>query len=99
MLQQGKPDDYVLAGEKTYTVRDFVTRAFMQKGYRLKWSGSGRDEVAKDQCGTVRVKVNPEYYRTCEVDFLLGDASKAKTKLYWKREFDSLDKLIRDMFM
>jgi GDPmannose 4,6-dehydratase len=52
-----------------------------------------------DQNGTIRVKINPKYYRPCEVDLLLGNAKKAEKKLGWKREFDTLDKLIEDMFI
>ena len=98
MLQQDNPDDYVLATGETYTVRDFVERAFAFKGYKLRWKGEGINEVGIDQHNTIRVKINEKYYRPCEVDLLLGDASKAEKELGWKREFDTLDKLIEDMF-
>ena len=98
MLQQDKPDDYVLATGKTYTVREFIERAFAFKGYKIHWEGEGLKEVGVDQNDIIRVTINAKYYRPCEVDLLLGDASKAEKKLGWKREFDTLDKLIEDMF-
>ena len=100
MLQQDNPEDFVLATGKNYTIKEFVNRVFAYKGYNIKWycEGEGIKEYAKDQNEIVRVKINPKYYRPCEVDFLLGDASKAETKLGWKRHFDTLDKLIVDMF-
>ncbi len=98
MLQQEKPDDFILATGKTYTVREFVNRAFAYKGYAISWSGHGMNEIGKDQNNKIRVKINPKYYRPCEVDLLLGDPTKAKEKLNWTMEFDTLDKLIKDMF-
>ena len=99
MLQQDKPDDYVLATGKTYTVREFIERAFAFKGYKIHWEGEGLKEVGVDQNDIIRVTINAKYYRPCEVDLLLGDASKAEKELGWKREFDTLDKLIQDMFV
>ena len=98
MLQQKVPDDYVLATGKTYKVREFVERSFAFKGYTIHWEGKGINEKGIDQDGIVRVEINEKYYRPCEVDLLLGDASKAEKELGWKREFDTLDKLIEDMF-
>ena len=98
MLQQDKPDDYVLATGKTYTVREFIERAFAFKGYKIHWEGEGLKEVGVDQNNIIRVTINAKYYRPCEVDLLLGDASKAEKELGWKRKFDTLDKLIQDMF-
>jgi GDPmannose 4,6-dehydratase len=98
MLQQKVPDDYVLATGKTYKVREFVERSFAFKGYTIHWEGKGINEKGIDQDGVVRVEINEKYYRPCEVDLLLGDASKAEKELGWKREFDTLDKLIEDMF-
>ena len=99
MLQQDKPDDYVLATGKTYAVREFIERAFAFKGYKIRWDGEGLKEVGLDQNNIIRVTINAKYYRPCEVDLLLGDASKAEKELGWKREFDTLDKLIEDMFL
>lgn len=99
MLQQDKPDDYVLATGKTYTVREFIERAFAFKGYKIHWEGEGLKEVGVDQNDIIRVTINAKYYRPCEVDLLLGNATKAEKELGWKREFDTLDKLIEDMFL
>jgi len=98
MLQQDKPDDFVLATGETYTVKEFVDRAFAYKGYKIHWEHEGLRELGIDQNSIIRVTINAKYYRPCEVDLLLGDASKAKEKLGWKREYDTLDKLIEDMF-
>lgn len=98
MLQQNTPDDYVLATGKTISVKEFVTRAFRFRGFSLVWKGNGIHEKAYDQHGIVRVKIDPKYYRPCEVDLLLGDPTKAINKLGWKRKYDTIDKLIKDMF-
>ena len=98
MMQQDKPEDFVLATGKTYSVKKFVNKCFSLKGYQLNWDGEGINETAKDQNGIIRVKINSKYYRPCEVDLLLGDATKAENILGWKREYDTLDKLINDMF-
>ena len=73
---------------------------FAFKGYKIQWVPRGQDvhEIGIDQNGIIRVKINPKYYRPCEVDLLLGNAKKAEKELGWKREFDTLDKLIEDMF-
>ena len=98
MLQQEKPDDYVLATGETYSVRDFVERCFKKVGITIKWEGSGLNEVGKNkETGKILVKIDEKYFRPCEVEFLLGDATKAEEKLGWKREYD-LVKLIDDMF-
>ena len=98
MLQQDKPDDYVLATGETYTIRSFVEKAFLFKGFTITWKGEGIDEIGVDQNDVVRIRVSKKYFRPCEVDLLLGDASKAKEKLGWEREYDTLFKLIVDMF-
>lgn len=99
MLQQDKNNikDYVLATGKTYTIKEFVERCFLYKSLFLKWVGRGYDEVGIDQYNVVRVKINKKYFRPCEVDLLIGDASKAEKELNWTREYD-LNKLIFDMF-
>jgi len=97
MLQQDDPDDYVLATGKTYSVREFAERAFLYKGYKLSWHGNGVNEVATDQNGIIRIKINERYYRPCEVDLLLGDPSKAEKKLGWRRRYD-ITSIIIDMF-
>ena len=84
MLQQETPDDYVLATGVTTRVRDFVTHAFAQTGVAIAWEGEGVDEIGRDAAtGTVRVEVDPRYFRPAEVDLLIGDPRKAKEKLGW----------------
>lgn len=85
MLQADKPDTYVLATNRTETVRDFVTMAFKAAQIDLEWNGSAEDEIAKDKStGKVVVKVNPKYYRPAEVDLLIGNPEKAKKELGWE---------------
>lgn len=97
MLQQEKPDNYVLATGETYSVREFVERCFQKVGIEIEWSGKGIDEVGKDKkSGKTLVKIDPKHFRPCEVNFLLGDATKAKNKLGWKQKYN-LDSLIDDM--
>ncbi len=84
MLQAVEPEDFVIATGETHTVREFAERAFAAAGMPLTFSGSGAAEVGRDPKGTVRVEVDPGYYRPAEVDLLLGDAAKAKAKLGWK---------------
>lgn len=97
MLQQDKPDNYVLATGKTYTVRDFIERCFAKVGKEIVWEGEGVNEVGREKSsGKILVKIDEKYFRPCEVDFLLGDATKAETELGWTREYD-LDGLIDDM--
>jgi len=97
MLQQEKPDNYVLATGETYTVREFIERCFAKVGKEIEWSGEGVDEIGREKStGKILVKIDEKYFRPCEVELLLGNASKAETELGWKREYD-LDKLIEDM--
>jgi len=83
MLQQEKPDDYVISTEETHTVREFIEESFRTLNMEIKWEGEGIREVGKVD-GKVRVKVNPKFYRPAEVDLLIGDCSKAKKELGWK---------------
>jgi GDPmannose 4,6-dehydratase len=85
MLQQSEPDDYVMATGITTTVRDFITMAFKEVGISLIWEGRGLDEKGVDStAGKVLVEIDPRYFRPAEVDLLIGDPSKAKTKLGWE---------------
>jgi len=84
MLQQDEPDDYVLATGETTQVREFVTHAFAQTGVMVEWRGAGVDEIGVDaKTGRVLVEVDRRYFRPTEVDLLIGDATKARTKLGW----------------
>ena len=82
MMQQNKPDDYVLATGTNYSVRQFVHAAFAKIELEIKWSGSGLDEVGTDQNGIVRIKIGQNYFRPAEVDTLLGDATKAGLSVF-----------------
>lgn len=74
----------MLATGVTTRVRDFVSRAFAQTGVTIAWEGEGVDEIGRDAAtGTVRVEVDPRYFRPAEVDLLIGDPRKAKEKLGW----------------
>lgn len=86
MLQQDTPDDYVIATNETRTVREFVETAFRHVGITVTWQGTGVDEIGIDKAtGKTLVKINPKFFRPAEVDILIGDPTKAETKLGWKR--------------
>jgi GDPmannose 4,6-dehydratase len=93
MLQQAEPEDFVIASGIQHSVREFVTRAAAHLGMRLEWRGTGLDEQGVNtQNGRVVVRVDPRYFRPTEVDSLLGDSTKARTRLNWRAEipFDTL---------
>ena len=86
MLQQDKPDDYVIATNETRTVREFVEKAFKAADIDVVWEGTGVDEVGKDKAtGKVIVKINKEFFRPAEVEVLLGNPAKADKVLGWER--------------
>lgn len=85
MLQADKPDTYVLATNRTETVRDFVTMAGKAAGFDLAWEGAAENEVAIDRkSGKTIVRVNPKFYRPAEVELLIGNPEKAKKELGWE---------------
>jgi GDPmannose 4,6-dehydratase len=85
MLQADKPDTYVLATNRTETVRDFVSMASQAAGFELAWEGEAEGEVAIDKgTGKILVKVSPKFYRPAEVDILIGNPEKAKRELGWE---------------
>ncbi|TAX70656.1 GDP-mannose 4,6-dehydratase [Rhizobium leguminosarum] len=87
MLQQDKPEDYVLATGETTSVRQFVEWAFADVGITLAWKGSGVDEKGYDAAsGRCLVEIDPRYFRPTEVDLLLGDPTKARQKLGWQHK-------------
>jgi GDPmannose 4,6-dehydratase len=97
MLQADKPDTYVLATNRTETVRDFVTLAFKAVDIELRWEGQGEQEQGLDaKSGKVLVKVNPKFYRPAEVELLIGDPQKARDELGWEPK-TSLEELCRMM--
>jgi GDPmannose 4,6-dehydratase len=97
MLQQDRPEDYVIATGEQHSVRAFVERAAHELGMRLEWRGSKLDEHAVD-AGTGRtvLRIDPRYFRPAEVDTLLGDASKARRQLGWTPEI-GFAALVREM--
>jgi GDPmannose 4,6-dehydratase len=97
MLQVDKPDTYVLATNRTETVRDFVTMAFKAADIELEWAGKDEKETAIDKSnGSLMVRINPKFYRPAEVELLIGDPSKALKDLNWKPTAD-LEQLCRMM--
>lgn len=97
MLQQEKPDDYVIATGEQYSVRDFVNEAAPYFGMNIVWEGEGLDEVGIDKArNKVVVRINPRYFRPSEVDSLLGDASKAHRVLGWYPK-TSFKQLVQEM--
>ena len=97
ILQQPEADDYVLATGETHSVREFVELAFAHIGRPIEWQGTGVSEVGREKAtGTVRVSIDPRYFRPTEVDLLLGDPTKARTKLGWRHTTGFLD-LVHEM--
>ncbi|WP_395768096.1 GDP-mannose 4,6-dehydratase [Aquirufa sp.] len=106
ILQQEKPEDFVIATGITTTVRDFIRMAFSEVGIEVKFSGEGVNEVAtiaacnnplyQVELGKEVVSVDPRYFRPTEVELLIGDPTKAKEKLGWKLQYD-LPALVKDM--
>lgn len=97
MLQQEQPDDYVLATGETYSVRQFIERAFTRVGKRIVWQGSGVDEVGLEaNSNRALIKLDPRYFRPTEVDLLIGDPTKARIKLGWKHRI-SFEQLVDEM--
>jgi len=97
MMQQDIPDDYVLATGKKTSVRQFVEKAFAEVGRTIEWSGKAEAEVGKDaKTGQVLVAIDPRYYRPAEVELLVGDPTKAKTKLGWVHT-STIDDLVKEM--
>ena len=89
MLQQDDPGDYVLATGETHTIREFCELALKEIGVDIEWQGSDVNEVGIDKAtGKTVIKINPEFFRPAEVDILLGDPTKAESKLGWKRNVD-----------
>ncbi|MBN2144960.1 MAG: GDP-mannose 4,6-dehydratase [Candidatus Aureabacteria bacterium] len=99
MLQQNKPDDYVLATGESHSVREFVTAASRVLGINITWSGKGLHEKGVDKStGKTIVAIDPKFFRPAEVDYLIGDISYARKKLGWvpKTSFDELVKIMAD---
>ncbi len=97
ILQQKKPDDFVLATGETHSVREFVEIAFKEVGIKIKWEGKGINEVGKDQkTQKILIRVDKKYFRPTEVDILHGDYTKAKKSLGWSPKI-SFQELVKEM--
>ena len=97
MLQQDEPDDFVIATGIAHSVREFVEKAFQEVDIKIDWQGSGVNEKGVDRkTGRILVEIDPRYFRPTEVEFLLGDASKAREKLGWQTKI-SFDDLVAAM--
>ena len=95
MLQQEKPEDFVIATGKQYSVRDFINEALKNLDMKIDWNGKGLNEVGSIK-GKDIIKIDPRYFRPTEVESLLGDASKAKKKLNWTPKI-SFEQLVKEM--
>ncbi|MDB9736528.1 GDP-mannose 4,6-dehydratase [Candidatus Pelagibacter sp.] len=95
MLQQEKPDDFVIATGKQHSVRDFINEASKNLDMKIEWNGKDLDEVGSFE-GSDIIKIDPRYFRPTEVETLLGDASKAKEKLNWSPKI-SFEQLVKEM--
>ena len=97
MLQQGAPEDFVIATGEHYSVRDFINAAALKLDINIHWEGDGLDEKGlNEDTGRVIVAVDPRYFRPTEVQDLLGDAAKARQKLGWKPR-TTFQELVADM--
>ena len=96
MLQQEKPEDFVVATGVQHSVRDFVNLAAQELGIQVTWKGKGTEEKGYDQNGRCIIAIDPRYFRPSEVDSLLGDATKARTKLGWEPK-TSFKELVQEM--
>lgn len=98
MLQQDKPEDYVIATGEQHTVREFVEKAFFSAGVTVRFEGTGLEEKGYDvSTGKCLVSVNPAWFRPTDVDNLLGDPSKAKKELGWNPQNTSFEELVNIM--
>jgi len=97
MLQQEKPEDFIIATGRQFSVRDFVNAAANEIGIDIQWSGEGIQEKGINRkTGKVIIEVDPAYFRPTEVESLLGDPSKAKEKLGWEPKL-TFEDMVKDM--
>jgi GDPmannose 4,6-dehydratase len=103
MMQEDKPEDFVIATGEKYMIKDIITLVFSILNIPIQWSGEGLDEVAtivnskyREMDGKVVVRIDSKYFRPSEVDILVGDSSKAREKLKWKPEYTFND-IINEM--
>ncbi|XP_012694938.2 GDP-mannose 4,6 dehydratase isoform X2 [Clupea harengus] len=97
MLQQKEPEDFVIATGEVHSVREFVEQSFKHVGKTIQWEGKAEEEIGRcAETGVVHIKVDPKYYRPCEVDYLQGDSSKAERILGWKPKVP-FEELVKEM--
>ena len=97
MLQQNQPDDYVLATGEAHTVRDFIENAFLEIGETIIWKGKGEEEIGLSKnTNKILIEVDKRYFRPTEVNYLLGDATKAKSILGWEASV-KFSELVKEM--
>ena len=97
MLQQDKPDDYVLSTNEYHSVREFVEKSFALKGFNIEWKGERVNEIGYDsKTGKELIVISDKYFRPTEVDELLGDSTKAKNELGWVPK-TSFQELVEEM--
>ena len=97
MLQQNQPDDYVLATGEAHTVRDFIENAFLEIGESIIWKGKGEEEIGLSKnTNKILIEVDKRYFRPTEVNYLLGDATKAKSILGWEASV-KFSELVKEM--
>jgi GDPmannose 4,6-dehydratase len=97
MLQQEKPEDFIIATGETHTIREFIEESCKELDMEIEWKGEGINEIGIEKnTGKTIIKINPRYFRPSEVDLLLGDPTKAKEKLLWeaKTKFSELARLM-----
>lgn len=98
IMQQDKPEDFVIATGVQHTVRDFTEKAFAANGITIRWEGTGIDEKGYDAAtGKMLVCVNPQWFRPTDVDNLWGDPTKAKTVLGWNPQSTTYEQLVEIM--
>jgi GDPmannose 4,6-dehydratase len=97
MLQEKVPEDYVIATNEVHSVREFIEASFKEIGKEIVWEGAGVDEVGKEKdTGIVRIRIDPKYYRPCEVEYLQGSPEKAFKNFGWKPKI-SFQELVTEM--
>lgn len=97
ILQQDTPDDYVLSTNEYHSVREFIEKAFLLKGFHILWKGKGINEIGYDkETGKELIFVSEKYFRPAEVEELLGDSTKARRELGWRPTY-SFDELVKEM--
>jgi GDPmannose 4,6-dehydratase len=96
MLQQKRPDDYVISTNRQYTIKDFINKTAKILNFKIKWVGKGINERAYDDRGNIVISCDKNYFRPLEVENLLGNSSKAKKILKWTPKI-KIDALIKDM--